>query len=223
MLFKKSLCVLITSVFSTGILLASPANTQVAVVDNKACFESSKQGKEEISQLEAMNNQLASIMESKDAELKEMVKKWNDNEYRDSLSKEAEKELQERILVLKQEFAQYQSQFFQTLQQSKFELEQKVLSVVAKASEQVAKEKNIDVVFIKDVCFFYGPSLDITKEVLTKMDEVYEEEKEKTSSNAQPSSLENENKELSSQNVNEDTALSQEENKELTINSKPSS
>ena len=50
-------------------------------------------------------------------------------------------------------------------------------SKVNAASEVVAKEKKLELVVHKDVCFFYSAGLDITPAVVATMDKIYEKEK----------------------------------------------
>ncbi len=54
---------------------------------------------------------------------------------------------------------------------------QKLNTKVNEASELVAKDKKLNLVLHKDVCFFNAHDLDITSAVIEKMDKAYDKEK----------------------------------------------
>ena len=62
----------------------------IAVVDFKACVEKSKLGLQEQASLESMKKQMETILQEKEKKLTELSAKFNDLDYLDSLSPDAE-------------------------------------------------------------------------------------------------------------------------------------
>ncbi len=153
------------------------AAEHVGVVNFTDCVTNSKVGQEEQSRFEGMKKQLGSHLEQTEKEMNDLASKLNDPEYLDGLSPEAEKDLKEKIARLNEEFSRYQNQYYQVLNQANMKVVQLLSSKVNAASEVIAKEKKLNLVLHKDVCFYYSSSLDITTDVIACMDKNYEQEK----------------------------------------------
>ena len=117
----------------------------------------------------------------KEKELNDLADKLNDPDQLDLMSPEAETELKRKFRNLNQEMSQIQSQYYQSLQQTNFKIVQKLADTVAEASEMVAKEHGFDFLVNDESIFFYKESLDVTNEVVRKMDHLFEEEEKKVS------------------------------------------
>lgn len=156
---------------------------RIAIVNFKTCVEKSKIGQKEQAKFEAMKKQMETILQEKEKSLSEIASKFNDIDYLDSLSPEAEAELKKQFRNLNQEFNQQQTQFYQTLSQTNVSVIQKLTEAVAKASAEVAKKNQIDLVLNEDSAFFNTPSIDVSTLVVAILDENFEKESkdEKTS------------------------------------------
>ena len=164
---------------------ATKAETQppkIGMVNFKKCVEESKLGKSEQSLFEGQKKQMEQELEKKQKEIKDLAPKFND-EYLDSLTPEAEKELKGKFQKINEEFTEQQNQFFQAMDQSHLSRMQKIYDMTAKASEAVAKEKKLDLVLNDEVCFYHDKKVDgfdVTGDVIKKLDELFaQSEKEK--------------------------------------------
>lgn len=155
---------------------ADSSSLSLGVVDYMKCAESSKLGKNEQKTLESMSKQMQSILDGKEKELTEMVKKISDPDHTDSLSPEAEKKLKEDAGKLQNELMQVEQQYNMTLRQAKMQIMQKIAGFIAKASETIATEDQLTLVINKDFCPYYNPTLNITDKVVAKMDKLFDEE-----------------------------------------------
>lgn len=149
---------------------------KIGVVNFKLVVEESKYGKLEQSNFETLKKQMESILEEKEKSLSEISAKFNDPDYVDSLSPEAENELKHKFRVLNQELGQIQGQYYQTLNQANMKILQKLNEIVAQASGKIAKENQLDLILNEDGGFYYSPTLDISRKVIAALDALYEAE-----------------------------------------------
>lgn len=149
---------------------------RIASVNFKTVVEKSKAGKKEQAAFDALKKQMEDIMEEKEKTLTDVASKFNDMDYLDSLSPDAEAELKRQFRTLNQEYSQQQSQFYQTLSQTNMLVIQKLSEDVTKASEEVAKANNIDVVLNSDSVFFAISAIDISDMIVRVLDEKFEKE-----------------------------------------------
>jgi len=155
---------------------AAESNLRIGLVNFKEVIESSKIGKQEQEMYENMKKQIESILTEKQDEFTKIAKKLEDEDFRDSQKPEAIKKLEDQYRQLGQELAQGQNQYYQALQQANFKILQRIAEVVAKASEEVASTKNLDLILNDDNAFFNSKNLDVTKEVIAQMDIISEQE-----------------------------------------------
>ncbi len=169
---------LVHTLVGASLLLTASANaeTKIGVVDFKKCVEDSKLGKQEQASFEAMKKQMETVVEEKEKVLTELANKLNNVDELELMSPEAETELKRKFRGLSQEMNQLQTQFYQTLNQANFQIVQKLSELVTKASENVAKEKSLDIVLNSEGAFFSGEKLDISPAVVEKMNVQFDEE-----------------------------------------------
>lgn len=176
----KKLCHLFLCVGATMLfVVAAPGyaeEVKIGVVNFKTCLEQSKIGKEEQASFEAMKKQMESILEEKGKVLEALETKFQDSDYMDSLSPEAETEFNRKARGLKNEFMQLQNQYMQTLNQANMKIVQKLNDLISKASKEIATEKKLDIVLNDEGCFFSSARLDISGLISTKMDEIASKE-----------------------------------------------
>lgn len=180
--FRKSLIasVALIALSCFGEAQAAEANNKrilnIGLVNFKTCVETSKLGKQEQATFDAMKKQMESILGEKEKVLNEMATKFNDPDYLDSLAPEAETELKRKFRALSQEIQQQQQQYYQTLNQANVKILQKISETISKATGEVANEKKLDIVFNEESCFYYSPDLDVSTNVVQKMDIAYDKE-----------------------------------------------
>lgn len=156
---------------------ASPSNKplKIAVVNFKTCVEKSKMGKQEQANFESLKKQMESVLEEKEKALNDMGTKFNDPDYLDSLSAEAETEMKRKFRAQSQELSGYQNQYMQILQQTNLKVIQKLTDATTNAASRYAKENHIDLVLNED-SFFYSPDLDISQQIIKLLDVQFDKE-----------------------------------------------
>ncbi|MCX6987534.1 MAG: OmpH family outer membrane protein [Chlamydiae bacterium] len=170
------------SIAALGLSLISPAfadNSNFGIVNFAHCISDSKIGKEEQASFENMKGQMAAHLEGTEKQINELAAKFNDADYMDGLSPEAEEELKNKIRSLSDELGRYQNQYYQVLNQANMKIVQTVSATIQSAAEKVAKDKKLNMVVNKEACFFYNPATDITNLVIAEMDKNFELESKK--------------------------------------------
>ncbi len=162
------------ALLSSKSLFALDPKAIVGVVNFTSCLTDSKFGKQEQQNLENIRKQMTSIIEETEKELKDISGKLEDQEYLDGLSPKAEEELKVKYQSLNEDMMRYQNQYYQVLNQANYQIVQKLSSTIAKASEKIAKEKNLSYVMNKEACFYYKPELEVTQLVIQEMDKSFE-------------------------------------------------
>ena len=185
MKYKTAMLALTTSFLcSTGFAVQEPAPS-IGVVNFGHCMMESKQGKQEQSSFESLRSQLTSLLEDTEKQINELASKFNDTEYMDGLTPEAEEELKTKFRLLNEEMGRYQNQYYQVLNQANMKVVQSMGSAIQEASEKVAKSKKLSMVVNKEACFFHTPMLDVTDAVVSEMDKTFEQANAKTAQNEQ--------------------------------------
>jgi outer membrane protein len=155
---------------------SSDKPVKIGVVNFKLAVEDSKAGKLEQGNFENLKKQMESVLEEKEKGLTEIAAKFNDPDYLDSLSAEAENELKHKFRTMNQDLTQIQSQYYQTLNQANMKILQKLNDVVAEAATKVAKEKGYDLIVNDDSIYFSRGGLDITKSVIDTMNTQFDKD-----------------------------------------------
>lgn len=182
---------LFTVLCASTLLLSSAAEPQktpasnnnqqqlkIGVVSFKTCVEKSKVGKQEQANFESLKKQMESVLAEKEKTLNDMASKFNDADYLDSLSPEAETDLKRKFRALNQEISQQQNQYMQTLQQTNFKVVQKLQEQVTKAAEIVAKNEKLDLILNDEGSFYNAPRLNISDKVIALMDTEFDKNPE---------------------------------------------
>jgi len=163
--------------FAAAPSLEAAQVNNIGIVNFKICVENSKVGKKEQQHFESMKKQMEDMLVEKEKSLNEIATKFNDPDYLDSLSPEAEAEMKHKFRTLSQELQQHQNQYYQVLNQENFKIIQKIGEHITEASKVVAKNKNLDMVLNEEMAFFHTDALDISNDVVKVMDQLYKEEK----------------------------------------------
>lgn len=172
---KRFIPIFITAIglFSTACAVESVPT--VGVVNFTTCVSDSKLGKQEQSSFESLKKQMSSLLEDTEKQINELAAKFNDPEFLDSLSPEAEEELKNKFRSLNEDLNRYQNQYYQVLQQSNMKVMQTLSNSINTASEKVAKDKKLSLIVNKDACFFNSTALDVTSSVVAEMDKNYDQ------------------------------------------------
>jgi len=144
------------------------------VVNFMQCFQESKYGKQELENLQKMENQMLSMMKEAEEDLQEVSKKLDDTDYLDSISPKMEEELRLKQQTLAKDLNAYQNQFYQAVGQARNQAAQKLSHTIAVAAEKIAKKQNLPFVISKEACFYYNPDIEITQNVIHEMDRQFD-------------------------------------------------
>lgn len=165
---------LIATALTTSAFTAEAAQS-FGIVNFGTCVSDSKLGKQEQASFETLKKQMSTLLEDTEKQLNELSAKFNDPEYLDGLSPEAEDELKNKFRALSEEMNRYQNQYYQVMNQANMRIMQVMANNINTASEKVANAKKLNMVVNKDACFFYNPSLDITNLIIAEMDKGFAE------------------------------------------------
>ena len=173
---KRQIFILLTTLFCLSSLKSFAEDIPYGIVNFGNCVTESKYGKQEQESFEKLREQMTSLMTDIEKQLNELATKFQDPEFVDSLSPEAEQEMKSRFQSLNEELNRYQNQYMQVMQQANMKLMQTMNNYVSKASETIAKKRKLPMVVREEACFFYNPSFDITSSIIEEMDKSYNKE-----------------------------------------------
>ena len=184
---RRSLLPIVLSAIglSTAAFAASDA-ANVGIVNFSSCISDSKLGKQEQSSFESLKKQMTSMLEDTEKQLNEISAKFNDADFLDGLSPEAEEELKIKFRTLNEELSRYQNQYYQVLNQANMKIVQTLSNSINGAAEKVAQNKHLTMVLNKDACFFYSPALEVTPLIVAEMDRNYDQDAKKHAAAAEP-------------------------------------
>lgn len=168
-------------VFCAAVPVEAQNNSpRIAIVNFKDCVERSKSGQQEQTAFDALKKKLESSFEDKEKALTELSNKFNDPDYMDGLSPEAEHELKHKYRTMTQEITQYQNQCYQLLSQSNMKVLQKLNELVSKAAQNVAKANNYDIILNDEAAFYFSNGLDISNQIIAEMDKLLDAEQKQS-------------------------------------------
>lgn len=171
-----------TALLALGLCTSSFAAEQsfeIGTANFAECLTNSKMGKQEQASFESLKKQMGTLLEETEKQINDLSAKFNDSEYMDGLSPEAETELKTKMQALHEDMSRYQNQYYQVLNQANMRIMQTLGNTINQAAEKVAKDKHLKMVLNKDACFFTAPSLEVTNLIIAEMDKMYEQEGKK--------------------------------------------
>jgi outer membrane protein len=176
-MLKKLLCTTILLASSSAFTAEKVSDTPaIGIVNFATCVNESKYGKYEQEQLEGIRQQWVSLIEETNKELQTLSAKFEDKEYMEGLSPQAEQEMKEKYAMLSNDSSKYQNQLYQTLNQANYFFIQKMLQNISKASEKIAADQHLTLVVNKEACFSYNPKMEITTPVVSQMDKNFDQD-----------------------------------------------
>lgn len=170
---KKKISLLITLILCFC-SIATAKDSTIGLVNFSTCITESKYGKEEQASFEQVKTQMTTLISDLEKQLQEIASKFNDPEFLDSLSPEAEQELKAKFQGLNEEYSRYQNQYMQVLNQANMKLIQVMNNHVNQASNSIAKEAKLSIILREDTCFYFADSYDITAKIVKEMDKAYD-------------------------------------------------
>jgi len=177
---KPHLFLFILSLLCFSSLKSFAQDNPYGIVNFALCITESNHGKQEQEAFEKLKQQMTTLMTDIEKQLNEIAVKFQDADFVDSLSPEAEQEMKARYQTLGEELNRYQNQYVQLMQQANMKLVQTMNDHIARASETIAKRKNLPMIMREEVCFHYHPELDITSEVIEEMNKTFEIQNQQT-------------------------------------------
>lgn len=152
---------------------------KIRMVNVKTCIEHSKLGKQEQASFDALKKQMETVLGDKEKVLNDMAAKFEDADFLDSLTPEAETEMKRKFRGLTQEYTQLQQQYYQALQQANFKVMQKLTENITDAAKKVAQQTQVDLMLNEEACFYIAPGLDVSNNVIQVMDQQFDKEANK--------------------------------------------
>ena len=171
---KKTIFYILTFLTLGLCPFASAHASSIGLVNFSTCITESKYGKDEQASFEQVKTQMTTLISDLEKKLQEIAGKFNDPEFVDSLSPEAEQEMKAKFQGMNEEYNHYQNQYMQVLNQANMKLIQTMNQHVNQASNVVAKKDKLSIVLREDTCFYYTDSDDITAQVIKEMDKDYD-------------------------------------------------
>lgn len=165
-------------------------NSSAGIVNFTTCITESKYGQQEQASFEDVQNKMSSIMKDLEGQLQEIAGKFQDPDFIDSISPEAEQEMKARFQTINEELSRYQNQYYQVMNQANMKLVQLMSQHVSDAAESIAKKQKLSVILNKEACFYYDTKQDITAAVVSEMDKSFEKtakDQKVTAATEQPS------------------------------------
>lgn len=157
-------------------LEATPA---IASIDMRRCFEQSKEGMKAKEMLESLNTQMQEKLSEIEDKMKDLSTQLSNEEYRQSLSKEALDEMEKKFETLLQEREAKHGEFSQELNQTQMFLTESLIQNISKAAEMVAKEKSVSMILQKDAVVYSDDKTDLTDLVLSHVDKQFDKSEKK--------------------------------------------
>lgn len=186
---KKFIPLCLAALTLTSCGFAAESAGSFGIVNFGTCVSDSKLGKQEQASFDSLKQQITSLLEETEKQLTDLSAKFNDPEYLDGLSPEAEEEMKNKFRTLNEEMQRYQNQYYQVLNQANMRIVQTMSTGINSAAEKVAKDKKLQMVVNKDACFFYTKDLDVTELVIQEMDKRFEQDSKKQTT-AAPTAVE---------------------------------
>lgn len=171
-----------SALLATTLALSSTASADegsalnIGVVDFRSCLEKSYLGQQEQLKLESMRNEMVSTLEGKEKALAEVMDKLKKPEYLDTLSPQAEEELQQEYAKLSEEMQILQNQAYQALNQAQMKMFQSISEEVSKSAEYIAREHNVDMIVNQEGCFYHKRPLDFTQLIISDLNRQFQPE-----------------------------------------------
>ncbi len=173
---KLFLLLAATSLISTKAALGATSAGAPGVVNFQTCMEKAKIAQDKRRELENFDKQFRVRIDEIQKHCKEIDEKLNNVEYVDSITAEAEENLKKERQAEMQKLMGTQNEFQQIMQQQQMAFSQSFMISLGDAAQKVAKEKKLSHVIAKEACLYYDDNLDLTEDVITKINALYDKQ-----------------------------------------------
>lgn len=150
--------------------------TAYGFVNFETCVSNSLRGRREREMVEKQKTEMEKILKDLEVQLNETHKKRSDQDYLDALSPQAIDDLNQTYQNQIEDIKKAQSQYYQVLQQAQGRMYNVIHTEIKKASEKVAKDRNLDTILQSEAAFFSTNDLDVTEHVVKEMDKIFAQE-----------------------------------------------
>lgn len=175
----KTIALFLAACVATAPLAAAShtkSTQSIGMCDFRKALEDSKYGQQEQNSLESIAKEMANGIEETEKKLQDLQQKMSDSDYLDSLSPDAEKDIQmQGQNLLQQRQAQIQ-QYQMLMQQGQMKLIETVRIHIMRAAQIVARDKGLDFVLDDNSAFYFKPESDVTDAVIAEMDKGYKQD-----------------------------------------------
>jgi outer membrane protein len=155
------------------LLAATPAFSQikVGVFDSQRLSEETEQGKKFQAELDAFRNKVASEIEAKEKEIKNLEDQLKAQELSLSEEKRAalQKEIQKKYLDIQRMRDDASRDFQSELLEVQKKFQDELLQIVA----EIGREQGYTIIFEKIQVIYFSGVVDITNDIITKFNEAY--------------------------------------------------
>ncbi len=150
----------------------------MGTVNMQKCVEKSLVGQKYDKDIRDLETKLKASLDEKQTALKDIADKLKNEDYLDSISPEAEQELQAKGQNMQMELQQLNQQAMQMMQQARGMAMQELSRQIGAASQDVAKERAFSLVISEEACLFTSTTNDVTDAVVAKMNATFEKEQQ---------------------------------------------
>jgi outer membrane protein len=171
---------LLTAIGCTASAFSAEHSLPFGIFNFGACANDSKLGKQEQASLESLKKQMSSLLEETEKQLNELATKFNDPEYLDGLSPEAEEELNQKFRSLNEELNRYQNQYYQVMNQAQMRVMHTLTTSINNASKKVAEDQKLIMIVNKDACSYGSSEYDMSHLIVAEMDKNFAQEAKKS-------------------------------------------
>jgi Skp family chaperone for outer membrane proteins len=147
----------------------APPAVNILVVDFQALLQNSKAAKMVHQQIEQKRNEFAKEVSQQEQQLRQELE--TARRQAASLSPEAAKQKEREFQTKASEFDRSVQAKREILEKANNEAFEKINQVALKIITEIAKERNANLVLLRNMLVVYAPAFDITAEVLQKLDE----------------------------------------------------
>lgn len=148
-------------------------DANIGIVNLKRCLEESALGKKESEELDSMKQKYMRTAEKMEEELTSLYNKLQDEDYMESLSKNASDELKKKFEELSAEYNTFQAQCYQAVNQNNMKRIQKLIEEVKQASKKVMEKEKLEAILNEEAVLAIVPWADKTDAIIKILDESF--------------------------------------------------
>lgn len=167
---KSKACIAGISIFFASLIFspkAFPRELKIAVVDVEKIYNSYEKAKISDNEFQGERKQKQDELDKKTDELKKLVADYNKN--KDSMKEQQRKDAQTKIIEKRNELADFKQKTDEQLLKKKQDVTQQRLKEISDVIQAYAKDNGLDLVIDKKALPFFSQGLDISGQVIDKL------------------------------------------------------